>query len=116
VKRSTTPAPTTERFGAQVLELIEPIEEKTDALAVKADALAVKTDALAKELEIAMRTIKELEERERERNETRTRKARITRAANSAGMSLERWLAYCKKHGRDPERYLEKKLKAPRYR
>lgn len=31
-------------------------------------------------------------------------------------MAVERWVLHCKKHGRDPEFYLEKKLKAPRRR
>lgn len=31
-------------------------------------------------------------------------------------MAVERWVLHCKLHGRDPEFYLEKKLKAPRRR
>lgn len=99
----------TEKLEARVEAKIAPIEEKVDEFAEK-------TSTLAKQLEAALRTIKQLEARERERNEARTRKARITRAANAAGMAVERWVLHCKKQGRDPEFYLEKKLKAPRKR
>jgi len=99
------PSVSAEKYAQQVSDLVDTVEARLEAKLLK-----------------AMREIEALKSREAEREEKRranmaevARNARVSRAAIAADMTVEDWVAFCKRRKRDPTQFPEDALARPRW-
>lgn len=109
--------PSTEAIGAQVKELVDvKIAERTRelerqlAVALRAIEAMKRSDGTDARLARALGALEEIKQHQEKRKADLrevARNARIARAAQSADMTVDEWLAYCRKRRRDPTLFLE---------